>query len=302
MLYFNEIKIETISLLSPYLSEYGNNSCQHSALLMLGLKDKYGDEYAISNNTLFIHRSKLDTDEFRFYLKPFTDSDKMSDSFAEILKDASDNGRKAAFETLDQKASDCLSNLYPDRFELTGNRDYSEYIYKFETLSILSGRSLAPKRNRVRAFYSTYADHIKIENINASNLNDIRSFQKEWIEDRRTLGKDEMLERENEAIGFYLNHYKILNMRGIVVYVKGTVVGYAAGVPLSDECIDEVIEKGRKDITGIYQLLCNEFALICCKDFKYINREEDIGIEGLRRAKMSYCPDILMDKYSVKEK
>lgn len=302
MLNFNEITIEYASDITPYLSEYGINSCQHSITLMLGLQSKYKDEYCIKNNILYIHRANLDTKEFRFYLKPFTDSDKMVEGYSEILSDAEHYGTKVAFETLTEEDLNCLLASFPNRFQYEINRDYSEYIYKCESLSVLPGRSLAPKRNRVRAFYSAYANHISIENITESNINDVRAFQKEWIEDRRTLGFDEMIERENNAIGFWLNNFNRLGFRGIVVYVKGTVVGYAAGAPLSDSCMDEVIEKGRKDIIGIYQLLCNEFALICCKDFEYINREEDIGLEGLRRAKMSYCPDILMSKYSVREK
>ena len=80
------------------------------------------------------------------------------------------------------------------------------------------------------------------------------------------------------------------------------MVGYAAGVSLNDECMDEVIEKGRKDIVGIYQLLCNEFATIVCKGYKYLNREEDLGIEGLRRAKTSYEPLYMLKKFIVEEK
>ena len=128
-------------------------------------------------------------------------------------------------------------------------------------------------------------------------MSDVMVFQVEWIKDRLADGNDEMLAREHEAIKFYLSHFEELKMTGIVVYVRGTVVGYAAGVALNDDCMDEVIEKGRKDITGVYQLLCNEFALRCCRDYKYINREEDLGVEGLRRAKTSYCPEYMIEKY-----
>ena len=153
----------------------------------------------------------------------------------------------------------------------------------------------------MHAFYSAYEGNVRIEDISEENMTDVMVFQMEWIKDRLAEGPDEMLAREHEAIKFYLSHYDELQMKGIVVYVKGTVVGYAAGVALNDECMDEVIEKGRKDITGIYQLLCNEFALLCCRDYKYINREEDLGIEGLRRAKTSYCPDHMIEKYIARQ-
>ena len=245
MLEFKKVTLEDTEILTPYLRKYGAFSCQYSMYLMTGLSMKYGDEFAVSDGNLYIHRSKLETDY---------------------------------------------------------SEDLDEYIYTTEALSVLSGKALAPKRNRVNAFYSQYEGHVRIENISEENLLDVILFQKEWIKDRFAEGYDEMLDREDKAITFYLSHYDELKFTGIVVYVWGSVAGYAAGVSLNDDCMDEVIEKGRKDITGIYQLLCNEFAILCCKGYTYINREEDLGVEGLRRAKRSYHPDRMLKKYTVTEK
>jgi len=303
MLNFKKVNLSDSINLKPYLENYGESSCQHSLYLMTGLSMKYGDEYAITDDILFIHRSKLDTDTHRVYLAPLGDFTDCFEKCIDILfADAASFNKKVSFITVTESFKDRLEKEFPDRFDIKYSRDYSEYIYLTDNLSILPGRSLSAKRNRVRAFYSNYEGNIRIENISRSNLADVYAFQQYWIEQRLLEGNDEMLERENEAIKFYLAHFFELNFRGIAVYVKGTLVGYAAGVPLNRECIDEVIEKGRKDITGIYQLLCNEFALICAKGYKYINREEDLGVEGLRRAKESYCPDILLEKYIVTEK
>ena len=201
-----------------------------------------------------------------------------------------------------EEYADKINAIFPGMFETDYSEDLDEYIYTREALSVLSGKALAPKRNRVNAFYSQYEGHVRIENISEENLLDVILFQKEWIKDRFAEGYDEMLDREDKAITFYLSHYDELKFTGIVVYVWGSVAGYAAGVSLNDDCMDEVIEKGRKDITGIYQLLCNEFAILCCKGYTYINREEDLGGEGLRRAKRSYHPDRMLKKYTVTEK
>ena len=269
--------------------------------LFTGLSMKYGDEYAIVNEILFIHRSKLDVEGKRVYLAPLCESEIYIEGVDAILTDASSYNCKVVFNTVTDEFKSFLNDNYPDRFEFEYSRDYAEYIYETEKLSILPGRPLAPKRNRVRAFYSAYEGHIDIQNITRDNIADVEAFQEYWIKDRLSEEYDEMLARENEAIKFYLAHYDELEFKGIVVYVKGTVVGYAAGAALSDDCMDEVIEKGRKDVTGIYQLLCNEFAIICAKGYKYINREEDLGVEGLRRAKESYCPDIMLEKYVATE-
>ena len=304
MLNFKPIKIEDRDIITPYLYKYGALSCQHSMTLFTGLSMKYADEYAIEEGILFIHRSKLDLNEAedrRVYLAPLCDKDNLKRGVDILLCDASEHGCKAMFNTVTEDFKSFLEAEYPERFSYIYSRDYAEYIYETEKLSVLPGRPLAPKRNRVRAFYSSYEGHIDIQNITRDNIADVAAFQEYWIKDRLSEEYDEMLARENEAIKFYLSHYDELGFKGIVVYVKGTVVGYAAGTALSDDCIDEVIEKGRKDVTGVYQLLCNEFAILCAKGYKYINREEDLGVEGLRRAKESYCPDIMLEKYVATE-
>lgn len=302
MLEFKKVTLEDKDILTPFLKKYGDSSCQHSLYLMTGLSMKYGDEYAIYEGVLYIHRSLLDTENERVYLAPLGDlSENAKQKIDVLLSDAESYRKKASFFTVTESFKHLTFSLYPERFSAEDSEDYAEYMYLSENLRILPGKALAAKRNRVRAFYSEYEGSVRIEDINEDNLWEVYVFQKEWIEDRLAEGYDEMLARENEAIKFYLSHFNELEFKGIIVYVRGTVVGFAAGVALNDDCIDEVIEKGRKDVKGIYQVLCNEFALICGRDYTYINREEDLGVEGLRRAKRSYQPDHMIRKYILKE-
>jgi len=305
MLEFKKVTLEEKDLLTPYFQKYGASSCQHSLYLMIGLSMKYGDEYAVKNGILYIHRSLLDREGVRVYLAPFGEysKDTLSGSpVEELLNDADFYGAKLSFMTITKEFKNDLERIAPGRFLFEQSEDYAEYLYLTEKLSILPGKELASKRNRVHAFYTTYAGNIRIEDICESNIADVIIFQKYWIEDRFSEGYDEMLARENEAIKFYLSHFEELDFKGIVVYVKGTVVGYAAGVTLNDDCIDEVIEKGRKDVVGIYQLLCNEFAILCGRGYTWINREEDLGVTGLRAAKRSYHPKKMLEKFIVTEK
>lgn len=301
LLDFKPVTLEDNRILTPILSKFGGKSCQHSFASMTGLFDKYGDEFVIEDGVLIVHRAKRDHDGYRVYLAPIGDTYGSEAKFLDmILEDAHSYGAKVSFETVTEDFREKVANLLPD-FEVIEDRDYAEYIYSVEKMSVLPGHALAAKRNRVRAFYSAYEDHIRIENISPGNMNDVRAFQDKWISERKKSDDDPMLETENNAIGTYFDNFDALGFKGIVVYVYGSVVGYAAGVALSDDTMDEVIEKGLPEITGIYQLLCNEFALICCKGYEYVNREEDIGLEGLRRAKMSYQPDILLSKYIMRE-
>lgn len=300
MWYFKAVTVNDKDNITSYLKKYGESSCQHSLPLMTGLFEKYGDEYVIEDETLYIHRKNRDKEGFRVYLAPLGPLSHGADYYVDkVLDDAHAHGCRAIFETV---TDSFINSINTNRFTINESRDYAEYIYLRDTLAILPGRALAPKRNRVRAFYSAYEGHIRIEDISEKNIIDVMEFQEEWINDRRSEGFDETLERENIAIKHYLSNYNALDFRGIAVYVYGKLVGYAAGAPISETTMDEIIEKGRKDITGIYQLLCNEFAIICCNEYKYINREEDIGLEGLRRAKLSYMPEILLNKSVLTEK
>lgn len=300
MIDFKPVTIKDIDSIMPFLKKYGSSSCQHSFVSMLGLYDKYGDEFCFIGDVLFIHRSGRDHDGYRVYLAPMGNISDYTDSVSAILSDAHERGLKVSFETVCTEFADALKKISSD-FDIVYDRDYSEYIYSVESMSVLPGRDLAAKRNRIRAFYSEYEGHIQIENLTAKNIDEVKAFQTEWLADRKQSLKDPMLDTENTAIDLYLDNFERFGFSGIVVRVFGRIVGYAAGFPLSDDTMDEVIEKGARNITGIYQLLCNEFAVICCKDYRFINREEDIGLAGLRRAKESYKPVRLIDKYIAKE-
>lgn len=297
MLEFKKITLADKELLTPYFEKYGEDSCQHSLYLMTGLSMKYGDEYAIYEDVLYVHRSLLDRDNLRVYLAPFGEKSRAKQSLEVLLEDAKIHGAGASFFTVTERYKNLVEEFFPGRFLAEESEDYAEYLYLTDNLKILPGKTLAAKRNRVRAFYSEYDGTVQIEDLSESNIPDVILFQRDWIEAKRLEGVDEMLEREHVAILYYLSHFEELDFKGIVVYVKGTVVGYAAGVLLNKDCIDEVIEKGRKDITGIYQVLCNEFAICCAGDCTWINREEDLGVEGLRKAKKSYQPERMLKKF-----
>jgi hypothetical protein len=132
-------------------------------------------------------------------------------------------------------------------------------------------------------------------------MEEIKAFQKMWLSDMLKDAEDVQLELENTAIGIGLDNFFELGLSGIVIYVDGKMAGYAYGSPISDDCYNVIIEKGDRSIADIYRILNRDLVRMCCDGFSYINREEDVGVEGLRKAKMSYKPDILLEKYIVTE-
>jgi len=294
---FRAITIDDLPTLSPILKEYGGSSCQHSFPAMFGLNAKYGDEFCFKDEVLFIHRRFRDHDGYRVYLAPLGDINEKA--IRAMLDDAHSHSLKLAFETVTEEF---LPNIDTSIFDIELSRDYSEYLYSSEELSTLSGKKLAAKRNRISAFHSSYDGRVRISKIEPSDIPDIKNFTQQWFSEKMESSEEPGLDSEANAISIYLDYYEELDFRGIIVRIDEKTVGYAAGVPLSDNTIDEVIEKGLWKVTGIYQVLCNEFAKLCCKDYQHINREEDLGLAGLRRAKESYQPLRLLNKYIIKEK
>jgi len=301
MFRFKAVTINDLELLSPFLKEFGSSSCQHSFPGMLGYK--YGDEYCFEDGVLYVHRSRKDHDGYRVYLAPLGNiAGDVSEYVQKILDDAHSHNAKASFETVTEEFKNLVSSqMDRDIFDIEFSRDCSEYIYTAQSLSELSGRGLAPIRNRIRAFRSSYAGRFTIESIGPSNLDAVRIFTQRWAKEKIEAGDDTGVENEIKSAFIYLDDFERLGFKGIVVYLDEEIVGYAAGLPILDDTADEVLEKGFRNITGIYQLLCNEFAKLFSTDYTYINREEDLGIPGLRRSKLSYRPCRMLDKFIIRE-
>ena len=297
---FKKITIEDKKIIDEYFYKYGENSCQHSFAQMMAFESKYGDEYVVLDGYMYVHRSRLDTDTERVYLYPMGDDSSIRHALKLILEDASFYNKSVRFETVTKRAADVITAFYPHKFTADYSRDYSEYIYTKESLEKLDGRKLSSKRNRMRAFWHEYEGRVRIEKITKDNIDDVREYQQKWC---GSYEREDVqpIEIENSAVLVGLDNYRALGLRGIVVYIDNEVRAYAYGVELSYNCIDEMIEKADKDYVGLYQMLNNEFAKRVCKDYMYINREEDIGIEGLRTAKLRYCPEYLLDKYILRE-
>ena len=130
MIDFKPVKISDKPLINRYLREFGSSSCQHSLYLLTGLSMKYGDEYAIIEDVLFIHRKNLDTKEKRVYLAPLGNIESDFQKYIDILfEDAKSHNAKLSFFTVTERFKADLFSHYPSIFESEESRDYEEYIY-----------------------------------------------------------------------------------------------------------------------------------------------------------------------------
>lgn len=192
-----------------------------------------------------------------------------------------------------------VEELFPGKFDFEPLRDSFDYIYLTENLINLPGKKFHGKRNHIAAFMRE--NEWSYEPITADNLDECRAMNAEW--ERRNREKDpEAMDDELDAINISFENYFDLGFVGGLLRANGEVVAFTFGEEMNPEVFCTHIEKAYADVRGAYPMINLEFAANALSQYKYINREDDTGSEGLRKAKLSYCPDILLEKYMARVK
>jgi len=180
-------------------------------------------------------------------------------------------------------------------FRTEPDPDNFDYVYKRSDLAELKGKRYDGKRNRIRKFEREHAHAIR--ELGPDCLVDCRRLFDEWLEAKAGNGWD--LEAQRSVVGEALLHFRELGLRGGGVEVDGRLAAFSIGARLNRDtalCMIEIVDPA---VDGLAQLINREFARRAWPDAAYINREQDMGIEGLRRAKQSYHPDRLVRKFNV---
>lgn len=215
-------------------------------------------------------------------------------AIAALMKDADRYGRSLYMEPLVEADKELLESLFPGKFEITANRDLFDYLYLTERLQKLPGKKLHGKRNHIARFKD--CGDWSYEPMSEANLLECREMNKIWNQMRNDKWNDDM-EAEYGAVVQAMSYLDELALTGGVLRREGRVVGFSIGEALNSETYVVHIEKAYPDIQGAYPMMNQQFVLHECDGCRYVNREEDTGDEGLRKAKLSYGPDLLLEKY-----
>lgn len=194
-----------------------------------------------------------------------------------------------------------LEQWYPGRFQITYERDDADYIYESEKLATLSGKKLHGKRNHINKFKNTFGDRWSYEPMSVDNVEECFQMALDWRNDN---GCNED-EEKNAEMCVTLNSLRLfqeLELTGGVLRIDGKVVAFTMGEPVCSDTFVVHIEKAYADVPGAYPMINQQFVEHECMGYRYVNREEDTGAEGLRKAKLSYRPAFLIEKGTVTEK
>ena len=195
---------------------------------------------------------------------------------------------------------DCalLEQLYPGQFRYHFDRDSFDYVYAIEDLVGLKGRRFQRKRNHLNRFRDAHPDH-RLEPITDENLTAVEEMVDTWYALRLQDNPHGDYKMEQAAIRKALRHRQTLEMEGLILIDEGRITAMTMGSRLSEDTFDIHFEKALDTADGTYAAINQGFAQYLQEKYpalRWLNREDDMGIEGLRKAKMSYCPDHMVEK------
>lgn len=214
--------------------------------------------------------------------------------------DAKAQGKPLSFYSLTEEEKDRLEQLYPGKFTFTLARDGFDYCYDIDRLADLTGKKLHAKRNHIHRFEEHYPDWT-VEEISAENLPECIQLNQDWEDAAAAAGHEDWNAHEGcEALRRCLIHQQELGLEGLLLRAGGKPVAFTAGKSLGGDTYDVFFEKAYSEVQGAYPMINREFARWIRKnhpEIRYLNREDDMGEENLRKAKLSYHPDLLLEKY-----
>lgn len=244
---------------------------------------------AFFNDFLFIRFS--DGENF-YYTFPIGNGE-IKNAFNLILEDTKLNNKKIKFVCLNKNQTKILKEIFGEKIKTNKNRDGFDYIYSLEKLSSLSGRKYHSKKNHFNSFKNKY--NFIFEKINENNIGDCISFAREWYGENEATPT---LLREQKALEYAFQNYFKLNLIGAIIKVENKIIAFCIGEEMYNENIFCThFEKADYNFQGAYTAINKLFSEFLFNNFKLVNREDDAGVEGLRKAKLSYHPEILLEKY-----
>ena len=215
-----------------------------------------------------------------------------------IIADADKRGIPCRITGVGEDARKTLEELYPGMFRFHCDRDAYDYVYAIDDLADLKGRKYHRKRNHYKRFQNNFPDYT-VAPLSQENLPRVRQMITAWYENRLKEHPESDYHMERAALEKALRQYRELEMEGLVLLNGDDVLAVTMGSRVSDNTIDVQFEKARSDVDGAYTAINCEFARYLRNKYphiQFLNREEDMGIEGLRKAKQSYYPHHMIEK------
>ncbi len=296
MIEFKEIELKVKEWMEPLIVASDMGGSHQNFTNMFAWSKIFEFRFGRVNNHLVV---KGGADDDQFYLYPAGLGD--IKAVIEVMEqDAIDCGHSFTILGVSPENRDEINSLFTGKFKYEEMRDSADYVYSLEKLVKLSGNKLHSKRNHINYFKKNYT--WSFEMITTDNFEECREMNKKWCKDN-DCKEDEYLYKEYCAVRRSFDNYWDLGLEGGALRKDGKIIAFTMGERLNSNTYVIHIEKAFSEIRGAYQMINREYADYIQQTYPqmlYVNREEDMGYEGLKKAKLSYYPDKMEEKYSAK--
>lgn len=294
---FKRPQLEDKEVVSHYFKHHTSRSCERTFVNVFLWARFYAVTYAVVEDAL-VFKSENDGLAFSY---PAGEPEAVKRALDVLEQYSRERGEDFRIYNVTPDHFEQLETWYPGRFQIEYNEDIADYVYESEKLCTLSGKKLHGKRNHINKFKATYEGRWEYEVMTKDNVEECFQMALKW---RNMNIDDEDLEKNAEMCVTMnsLRLFEELELKGGILRVDGEIVAFTLGEPVCSDTFVVHIEKAFPDIQGAYPMINQQFVEHECMDYKYVNREEDTGEEGLRQAKRSYRPVFMVEKGLVTEK
>lgn len=290
-LLWKEITFEEKEVFEQFYKYKTSRGCELSFSNNFLWVSHYGTKWSIVEDCLVFYNPHRDSVSLPIGANPYK-------ALEALLQYYEEQNKPFMMHLVTKEQFDALEQQYPGRFTIEYIRDVADYIYEAESLGTLAGKKLHAKRNHINRFVENHPEWV-YEKITDENIEECLEMAQKW----RKINKCDEDKEKSAEICVTLRALKErdkIGLTGGAIRTKDGIVAFSLGAPLTEDTFVVHIEKAFGEIQGAYPIINREFVLHAAKGYRYINREEDMGEEGLRKAKMSYNPAILLEKGNVR--
>lgn len=303
MIEFNKITLNDKSIINNYLSKTTVQACDYCFSNIFMWQYHYTHLFSIVDDLLIIKMTDVDK-SIKFWF-PIGEHDpiKLKQTALSLMQYCKELGINLVFTRVTEVQKELMEDIFGDTFTTQEDRDSSDYIYHRNDLLTLAGKKYHQKRNHINRFNE---NNWVFEPMTKDNLMHCINFNNQWCDEVSCDKDSKEISDHICAVCLALTHLDELDMIGGIIRVDGNIVAMSAGSKLNSNTFVVHIEKALGDLQGAYPAINQQFALFASQYFEttndtleFFNREEDLGLDGLRKAKLSYYPSHLITKYEL---
>ncbi|MGI6224836.1 MAG: DUF2156 domain-containing protein [Peptococcales bacterium] len=298
MLNFQTVKLKDKVLFDRYFRQRRHEGSESTFTNLYMWQDCYNIRWTLIDDFLCI---KAQLEGVDYILPPYGITDEgIEKALDKLMEYFASNKLPFLMRAVSPEMKETLEGLYPGKFIFTEEREVFDYVYRAEDLINLAGRKYHRKRNHIKRFKRDYPQyqHLPL----TEDLIDLCIINlKEWCLKKGCEEDESLLCERNAAIKAF-EAFEYLDYIGSVILIDGNVEAFTFGEAVNEDTVLIHVEKANSEINGIYQVINQEFLKNNWQHMKYVNREEDLGVEGLRKSKESYYPVKMVVKYKAEMK